>query len=392
MSGQGASFGRRGAVAPPPPRLAMERPPAVKAPPGFLARLPWFTIALAGALAFQFNTELWAATDFNGPLAPGHFTLLALGGSDRAQVLGHGEWWRLFTATVLHGSAGHLVGNLIALVVAGFLLEPMIGIGWFASIYFTGAFAGALLSMLLGPADMLSVGASGAIMACLAALLTVSFHAHAWRPRTLRRTAAALLFPALMPSVGSAGITDLNAHLGGMLAGVALAFLLLLAWPEDEAEPRGRSLAALLAGGWLVLTVAAFIASRHSYAGYAASGFDYIRPADMPANEQGMKDRSFALVEKYPRDPRAHLFRGLDMLGRRDLADAEPHFRDALALDAKAGLMTPGFRAWTRALLALDVRDQGRLEEAKAIAAPVCGDAALEAQAATALRQAGLCS
>ena len=87
----------------------------------------------------------------------------------------HGEWWRLFTATMLHGSAEHLTGNLVTFLLVGFLLEPMIGIGWFAAIYFTGGFAGAVLSTLLNGPDMLSVGASGAIMATLGALCYAQF-------------------------------------------------------------------------------------------------------------------------------------------------------------------------------------------------------------------------
>ena len=75
-----------------------------------------------------------------------------MGASDRVQVLGQGEWWRLFTATTLHGSPGHLIGNLVTFLIVGFLLEPMIGIGWFAAIYFTGGFAGAVLSTMLNRA------------------------------------------------------------------------------------------------------------------------------------------------------------------------------------------------------------------------------------------------
>ena len=102
------------------------------------ARIPWFTLALSGVLAMRFLGELRAATDYIAPDAPGHFTLLALGASSRDQVLGHGEWWRLFTATMLHGSPAHLIGNLVTFLTVGFLLEPMIGIGWFSAIYFSG--------------------------------------------------------------------------------------------------------------------------------------------------------------------------------------------------------------------------------------------------------------
>jgi hypothetical protein len=135
-------------------------------PPGLagklLARVPWFTLTLSAVLVARCLGELRGATDRMGPFSPGHFTLLAMGASDRIQVIGHGEWWRLFTATMLHGSPSHLIGNLITFLTVGFLLEPMIGIGWFAALYFTGGFAGAVLSTMLNAPDALSVGASGA--------------------------------------------------------------------------------------------------------------------------------------------------------------------------------------------------------------------------------------
>src|SRR6187399_3096790 len=99
-----------------PVQAAPASPPSTEVPvPTVLrifGRIPWFTLSLCGALTFRFMAELKAATDFSAPGSPGHFSLLALGASSRAQVLDQGEWWRLFTAPALHGSTEHLVGNL----------------------------------------------------------------------------------------------------------------------------------------------------------------------------------------------------------------------------------------------------------------------------------------
>src|SRR5277367_316633 len=73
------------------------RPIAI-APPGLIsrlfARIPWFTLVLSYVLTCRFNAETAAATDWTAPGAPGHFTLLAMGGVSRVQVQEHGEWWR----------------------------------------------------------------------------------------------------------------------------------------------------------------------------------------------------------------------------------------------------------------------------------------------------------
>jgi rhomboid protease GluP len=378
------TFGKRGPSAPAsaaPVRAVPSTVPQAKAPPGLIAailgRIPWFTLTLSAVLVVRFLAELRAATDRLAPYSPGHFTLLAMGASDRDQVLGQGEWWRLFTATTLHGSPSHLIGNLVTFLIVGFLLEPMIGIGWFAALYFTGGFAGAVLSMLLNAPDALSVGASGAIMATLAALFTLSFHAGAPRPSLMRRVAGGSLFPALMPAVAHGGtVVDVNAHLGGCLAGAVLAFVILIAWNDEEETLPGRYLAAIIASGWVVMTVLAFSVTGNTYRQYAKDGLDYIPPEKIPADVEAMKADSYSLVEKYPKDPRAHMFRGLYLLEQRNVADAEPYFRNAARLGATSPVMTREFQDWNLALLALTVRVQNRGEEAKGIVAPLCAHTA----------------
>ena len=377
------TFGKRAPVVSKPafatrPAAPVVTPVAV-APPGFMgrlmARVPWFTLALSAVLTTRFMLELRGATDLVAPGTPGHFSLLAMGASDRAQILGHGEWWRLFTATMLHGSAEHLVGNLVTFLMVGFLLEPMIGIGWFAAIYLTGGFAGAVLSTFLNGPDVLSVGASGAIMATLAALFTLSFHAGAGRPGLMRRVSAGSLFPALIPAVSKSGAAvDINAHLGGCLTGAAIAFVMLIAWNDEVETPPGRSIAAVVAGFWVAMTAWAFAAAGDTFTQYARPGLDLIPPGEMPRDVSALESTSMALVDKYPRDPRAHLFRGLYLLEQHDVAGAEPYFRDVIRMGDSASVMSPQFQDWNLALLAFSVHFQQRGQEARDLAAPLCAN------------------
>ena len=395
-----ATFGKRAAARIPlvaVRRTASTDAPKTKAPPGFvgrlLGRIPWFTLTVSAILVARFLGELRAATDRMGTYSPGHFTLLAMGASDRIQVLGQGEWWRLFTATTLHGSPDHLIGNLITLLIVGFLLEPMVGIGWFAAIYFTGGFAGAVLSTLLNAPDALSVGASGAIMATLAALFTLSFHAGAPRPNLMRRVAGGSLFPALMPAVAHGGsVTDVNAHLGGCMAGAVLAFIILIAWNDEEDHLPGRSVAATIAGLWVALMTTAFAVSGNTYVQYAKGGMDYIPPEQMPKDVEAMKADSLDLVDKYPKDPRAHMFRGLYLLEQEHVADAEPYFRDAARLGADSPVMNREFSDWNLALLAVTLRFQHREDEARTITAPLCANDALDLRTRQTLSITKLCN
>jgi hypothetical protein len=228
--------------------------------------------------------------------------------------------------------------------------------------------------MLNGP-EMLSVGASGAIMATLAALFTLSFHGGAPRPSLMRRVAAGSLFPALMPAVAHGGaVTDINAHLGGCLAGACIAFIMLIAWNDEEEAPPSRSLAAIIAGCWIAMTGWAFAASGTSYVDYARPGLDYIPPSQMPKDFDTLKADSLALVDKYPKDPRAYLFRGVYLLEQSRATDAEPYFRDADRLGETSPIMPRELQDWNRALLALTVRSQHRVAESKMIVAPLCAN------------------
>lgn len=118
---------------------------------------------------------------------------------------------------------------------------------------------------------------------------------------------------------------------------------------------------------------------------------DAIRPADMPRDIADMRTKSLALVQKYPRDPRSHLFRGIYFLDRRDTADAEPYLRSALRLDALHPLLTGRMRDWSMALLALDLTMMGRRDEARTVAAPLCARDELDIDSRDALHETKLC-
>jgi hypothetical protein len=226
-------------------------------------------------------------------------------------------------------------------------------------------------------------------MALMAALYVLSWHDGVKRPTLMRRMSGLVLFPALIPSAG--GGMDLNAHLGGFMGGLLAAFLLLICWPEKEERMPGRSLSALVAGALLALTALAFAASEKSFTRYAEPGRALIRPQDLPKSEADMTARSYELVQEYPKDPRAHLFRGLFFLEKRNLADAEPYLREALRLGENNPVMTPFFTNWTRALLALDLDLRGRRPEALSFARPACGALKTRDRWRTMLKERGLC-
>jgi rhomboid protease GluP len=358
--------------------------------PGLLGRLPWCTTVFAAWSIFEFIKEMRLATDMVGRTAPGHFTLLGAGATDRALVLGQGEWWRLFTAPFLHGSASHLIGNLTVLLLAGPLLESAVGSGWFAAIYLAGGLGGSLFSLFADPADLLSTGASGAIIAVLGAMFAASFHDDIRWPVFRRALAGFLLFPALVPAVTADGaIVGVNTHLGGALTGTALIFVMMMSWRERDEVPSHGGIAAVAGGLLVAVTVFCFPIVNGNFARDAAPGHDLVPFDRMPQTPQMIAANSYELAQQYPRDPRAQYQRGLALLRSNDATAAEPYLRTALHLNERNPAFRQSFSARIRAILALDVLVLHRRDEARGLAAPVCGSD--DAEALGWLRQASLC-
>ena len=78
-----------------------------------------------------------------------------------------GQFWRLITPILLHGSILHVALNMYALYIIGSRLERFYGHGRFVLLYLLGGFAGNVFSFVLS--ENSSLGASTAIFGLLAA-------------------------------------------------------------------------------------------------------------------------------------------------------------------------------------------------------------------------------
>jgi rhomboid protease GluP len=171
---------------------------------------------------------------------------LLMSRSVRHRITVGGQWgplvleepWRLCTTVLLHVDALHLLLNALALLGLGQLLEPRIGGVRMAAWAALGGFAGALASHLVGIRQ--SDGASGAAFALLGAAIVLG-----WRRRSsLSAEDRFLLGPVLgaflvLNLIASVVLPSINAvaHVGGLLAGVALAAL-----PEHPLLDKGLAL------------------------------------------------------------------------------------------------------------------------------------------------------
>ncbi|HEX2051623.1 MAG TPA: rhomboid family intramembrane serine protease [Actinomycetota bacterium] len=161
-----------------------------------------------------------------------------------------GEWWRLFTAMVLHAGPLHLAFNSLALWIFGPTLEEVFGTTRFVAIYVvSGLFASATSYAFGGGAA--SVGASGAIFGVIGALVVYVYRRRAsatmsaYLGNLLWVVAINLLLGFTLPRI------DNYAHIGGLVGGALLCLGM---------DRYGKNVPAAVQAGTLAAVAAAAVA------------------------------------------------------------------------------------------------------------------------------------
>jgi rhomboid protease GluP len=340
-------------------------------------KLPWLTFAILAVLVAIFVIENVFAVPPSVPLEPSVATLFAMGGLSRIAVLSDGEWYRLFTAPLLHANLVHIFGNAVALLFGGWFLERLVGRLWFFAFFVIGALGGALFSLAVVSSDLISVGASGALMGMFAALFIASFRpALASQERvSLQMNSMRFLIPSLFPLFSSPSIDhiDYGAHVGGALSGAVLAAVLLKFWPPTERIPQLRKVAVGISIAGAILFVASAGIAAANYPKYDIA---VIPNAELPKSVSDRRAHAADLAKRYPGDPRSHLFLGDALDAAKDKAGAERELRLALSTaQAHPVVFGPQVEV-SRAVLAIFLAQQGKRDEAKDIAAPACSSLA----------------
>ena len=165
-------------------------------------------------------------------------------------LIAQGEYWRLFTAIFVHIGWVHLFRNAIALGIYGILAEGAYGHMRFVVLYIVSGLTGSIASYMFNDANTLAAGASGAIFGLLGALIVFSvknWNAYdrdgnaVMRPRFQqghdvgmeqapgvgREMLGGLAIVAVMNlALGISPGIDAWAHIGGLLGGLVLGFIL----------------------------------------------------------------------------------------------------------------------------------------------------------------------
>jgi rhomboid protease GluP len=159
-------------------------------------------------------------------------------GAKVTPLIAAGEYWRLFTSMFLHIGFAHLLFNGYALVVLGTELERILGWQRFLTIYVLAGLFGGLASYAFSPS--LAAGASGAVFGLIGALAAFFLQNRkrlgAWGQRRLVHVGI-LIVINLFWGFSQQGIDNL-AHLGGLVSGFALGWVLAPRYQLDQVNMR----------------------------------------------------------------------------------------------------------------------------------------------------------
>jgi rhomboid protease GluP len=190
-----------------------------------LAPYAWTTYML---MTVNFGIWLWTLTA-GASLLQAPPERLFNWGANAASELQRGEWWRLLTATFLHNGMTHALMNMIGLYVAGVGAERIYGRSQFLLIYFGAGLLGSAASLHYSAQHAVSVGASGAVFGVTGALLVAYMKHRADLPKASSKRAISglgiFIVYALIQGFATQGV-DNAAHLGGLLGGCLLAYIL----------------------------------------------------------------------------------------------------------------------------------------------------------------------
>jgi rhomboid protease GluP len=144
-------------------------------------------------------------------------------------LVSQGQVWRIFTAMFLHFNLIHIGLNMLSLFLIGVAVEVFFGKWRYLVIYLGSGIVGGIVTYFTLPPETLAAGASGAIFGVFGALGVF----YIMNRQALGRFGTGaimnwlfwlglnLVFGFETPGIG---IQD---HIGGLIAGIILAFILM---------------------------------------------------------------------------------------------------------------------------------------------------------------------
>ncbi len=202
--------------------------------------MPSSGTSLLGGVCIVLYILSWFMTERMGgaPAGGGMFGLFSYGdintmvlvrlGAKYGPLMFAGQWWRLVTAIFLHAGLLHIGMNMWVLFDLGPEVESLFCTTKYVVIFLVTGIFGYIVSLWWMPGGI-SIGASGALMGLIGALIAASY-----RHGQLGKEYRSMLWRWVLyiAILGLFFSFDNAAHLGGLISGLALGYLV----PEGEPD------------------------------------------------------------------------------------------------------------------------------------------------------------
>lgn len=304
-----------------------------------------FFLIITNTLLFLWMTLAGGSTQIQ--------TLLDFGAMFKPYVL-RGDYWRLVTPLFLHIGVMHLLMNMYALLVLGGVVERIYGSVRFFYLYLLAGIAGTLASLEFSTA--VSAGASGAIFGVSGIALVAGFHHRDRIPSNFKSAVGRGIVPFVLFNLiygfSNKGI-DNYAHLGGLIAGCALA--LMVSPPAPDSGIRQNQTFAAANALPLAIILFSFSFPLKGYFDFKKTKADFEQA--LALEKTGKFDESISFyqraLKRSPDLPAIHNNLAVIYHQLQEYAEAEREARAAIRLDEPTAMyhQTLGAILWNQSRL-----------------------------------------
>lgn len=139
-------------------------------------------------------------------------------------IIGGHEYYRLLTAVFIHVTAMHFGYNMLSLYIFGYRIEKNYGRAAFFIIYIFSGVCGSLLSIFV--TKSVAIGASGAIYGLIGAMFVLTYREKRIIDGLNAQTMLAYIIAGIAIGFSDRGIDNFG-HIGGLLGGIVISFIIL---------------------------------------------------------------------------------------------------------------------------------------------------------------------